>query len=75
MTRRQTRRRLLVYYRRGLREMTALLQKDLDQTRASLERELASLHAEVRELRAERSRAEDIFCALDAEREFNTRLH
>jgi hypothetical protein len=74
-SRRIRRRRLLAYYRRGLRDMTALLQKELDQMRVSLEHEFVTLRAEVRQLRDERTRAENIFCALDTEREFDTRLH
>jgi succinate dehydrogenase flavin-adding protein (antitoxin of CptAB toxin-antitoxin module) len=73
-SRRTRRHRLLHMYRRGLREMTTILQKELDATRASFEHELASLRAEVRQLRDERTRAENIFCALDTEREYGARL-
>jgi peptidoglycan hydrolase CwlO-like protein len=67
--------RLIRAYRLGLRQARVIMQKGLDETRASLERELASLRAEVRQLKAEHSRAEEIVRALESEREFDTRLH
>jgi hypothetical protein len=68
------RRRLLRAYRLGLRQARAIMQKDLDETRVSLEHELALLRAEFRALKAEHSRAQEIVSALETERDFGMRL-
>jgi hypothetical protein len=69
------RRRLLQAYARGIRDARAIMQKDLHETRASLGRELASLRAAVRELQAERIRAQEICRVLETEHEPGMRLH
>jgi peptidoglycan hydrolase CwlO-like protein len=76
MTRRgrMRRMRMLRAYKLGVKHARAIMQKDLDQMRASLEGELASLRVAVRELQAEHSRAQEIVSALETEREFGTRL-
>jgi succinate dehydrogenase flavin-adding protein (antitoxin of CptAB toxin-antitoxin module) len=74
-SRRTRRRRMLYAYARGLREMTTILQKELDQMRVSLEHEFMTLRAEVRQLRDERSRAEEICRVLETEHEPGMRLH
>jgi hypothetical protein len=74
MRRGHRRRRLLQAYARGFRQAREAMQTDLEATRISLEREVAILRAEVRKLRAEYVRAQQIECALETECEFNTRL-
>jgi hypothetical protein len=73
MTRRS--RSLLCAYALGLRHARAIMQKDLDKTRANLEREVASLRAAVRELQVERFRAQEICRVLETEHEPGIRLH
>jgi hypothetical protein len=62
-------------YARGIRDARAVMQKNLDEMRASLEHELMTLRAEFRQLRAEHSRAQEIVRVLETEHEPGMRLH
>jgi hypothetical protein len=57
------------FYALGLRRVRAAMQKDLNETRANLERELASLRSAVKALRSELGRARQIDLAIEAERD------
>jgi hypothetical protein len=61
--------RLLGAYRRGIRDARAKMQSDLDETRVSLERELATLRSAVKEVRLELERARSIDLAVEAKRD------
>jgi hypothetical protein len=60
---------MLRAYMLGLRQAQAIMQKELDETRASLEGELASLRSAVKALHVERGRARQIERAIEVERD------
>jgi signal transduction histidine kinase len=67
--------RMLRAYKLGIKHARDAMEEDLRETRNFLERELASLRAAVRQLKAEHTRAREIVSALETEHEPGIRLH